>query len=67
MGDDDALMQYHAGELLDSHAQLDLIGVPRLSPEGEPLSISQRVTSAVKMYQSLVWAGNVLAKAAGRA
>jgi hypothetical protein len=66
MGDDD-LMQYHAAELLDSHAQLDTIGVPRVSPEGEPLSISQRVSAAVKMYTALVWAGNVMAKAAGRA
>jgi hypothetical protein len=58
--DTDALMQFHAAELLESHAQLDRLGIPREDEDGEKLTISQRVKLAMDFTSSLVQAQTLI-------
>ena len=63
--DGEDLMQFHAAELLDAHAHLDRAGVPRRSPEGELLSISQRAKLAADLVLALVTTRDLIARVRG--
>lgn len=61
----EALMQFHAAELMAAHEALDKAGIPRLSEDGEKLSISQRCEEARVTVSALEGAMKAISRARG--
>lgn len=63
---DDALMQFHAAELLEAHGHMDRAGIPKETDEGEKLTISQRVKLLCQVLASVTETQRLLARMGAR-
>lgn len=59
---DEALMQFHAAELLEAHGHMDRAGIPQHDEDGEKLTISQRVKVLCDVAASIAASSRVLSR-----